>query len=105
MKLTWERYVEYSNLYETLKENYGPSPYYEDWPELVLLHDPGYGAYGEFCGDPLFIMLNFALCRSHKHLVQTLLHEYCHFLQPPEMDNDEAEERAESFSKDYVIFI
>lgn len=83
MILTYERYQLISQTYANIVKHYGKSVHHAWIPELILTHDPNYGAMGEFFEDGREIIINFANCSTMKDVISTLIHEYVHYLQPP----------------------
>ena len=112
-----------------IEEHYGFSKFQECTP-YVELHRNIYekysgeegargdedGSHAEYCSDKNEITIYYPNMKSKKMIVETLIHEYIHYLQSPiwfkryyNMGHDYTthpyEIEATSFEKDYKLFI
>lgn len=81
MKLSLIRLHKLQEVFEEIRDHYGPSKYIEDPAELSIYYDPSYPRMGEQCDEE--ISINMAKCPTMNHAIQVLIHEYTHYLQSP----------------------
>ncbi len=80
-------------VFPKIQKYYGMSRYYDDYPDVVL-DDSIYDSLsskkiqeedtlGEFVFEDNEIVIYYPQMRSKKDVIQTLIHEYQHYLQSP----------------------
>jgi hypothetical protein len=82
MKLTHERYHDLHGLFQDIITHYGQSDWSHFLPDLVIIHDPSEGIMGEFDDSTEEVTLNIARCNRMSQAINTMIHEYQHYLQP-----------------------
>jgi len=82
VKLTHDRYHDLHSAFQKMISNYGQSNWTEFLPDLVLYYDPSYGCMGEFDDSTEEVSINIAKCRTMRQAIQTMIHEYTHYMQP-----------------------
>lgn len=82
MKLTYNRIKQLNSIFDNIVNHYGFSRYSNDLPDLIIIHDDKDGSMGTFEDESEEIVLNLFNCRTVKDAVGTMIHEYCHYLQP-----------------------
>jgi hypothetical protein len=80
--------VTLNEVYDKIIDQFGMSRWYDWFPSLILYADEGETwkgrwCYGEFCEVAEEISINVAAHYSTRHIIKTILHEYCHYLQRP----------------------
>ena len=82
MRLTSERYHDLHNAFQNIISHYGQSDWSHFLPDLVIIHDPSEGIMGEFDDSTEEVTLNIARCNRMSQAINTMIHEYQHYLQP-----------------------
>ena len=76
------------NAYKKIQKKFGKSKYYKWIPELIVYSEPNEiwrdrPVCGEFDPNTRSININIANHSSTRKLIDTMLHEYCHYMQHP----------------------
>jgi len=83
MRLTYDKLKEIKEIWEDVKWHYGKSRYYPWVPTLVVIHDTQATTFAEFCTEEREVITNVAGVESMKKIIQSIIHEYVHYLQHP----------------------
>ena len=82
MKLSYKRRKQVVGIFDQMIVHYGISKHTTEYPELIIIHDNNVDYMGSFEDETEEIVLNLAKCRTLKDAVSTMIHEYCHYMQP-----------------------
>ena len=60
---------------------YGKAKNKDLWPDLELIYDESDPVQGEFLDETDEIIINIAQCETIRDAIETMVHEYQHYLQ------------------------
>ena len=81
MKLNYDTACELQGAFVEMMTKYGKSKNKDLWPELYLTYDPDDPVQGEFLDELDEIVVNMAQCETMRDAIETMVHEYQHYLQ------------------------
>ena len=81
MNLNYDIACELQGAFVEMMTKYGKSKNKDLWPELYLTHDPDDPVQGEFLDELDEIVVNMAQCETIRDAIETMVHEYQHYLQ------------------------
>ena len=81
MNLTRDISCELHGAFVEMMTKYGKAKNKDLWPELDLISDPEDPVQGEFLDETDEIVINMAQCESVRDAIETMVHEYQHYLQ------------------------
>jgi len=81
MKLNYDTACELQGAFAGMMTKYGKSKNRDYWPELCLTYNPDDPVQGEFLGETDEIVINMAQCKTIRDAIETMVHEYQHYLQ------------------------
>ena len=81
MKLNYDIACELQGAFVEMMMKYGKSKNKDLWPELYLTYDPDDPVQGEFLDEVDEIVVNMAQCKTIRDAIETMVHEYQHYLQ------------------------
>ena len=81
MNLNYDIACELQGAFVGMMTKYGKSKNKDLWPELYLTYDPDDPVQGEFLDELDEIVVNMAQCETMRDAIETMVHEYQHYLQ------------------------
>jgi|TARA_R110000765_G_scaffold27304_1_gene66397 hypothetical protein len=81
MNLTHNTSCDLHGAFVEMMMKYGKPKNNENWPDLCLTHDPEDPIQGEFIDESDEIIINMDQCATIRDAIETMVHEYQHYLQ------------------------
>ena len=81
MKLNYDTACELQGAFVEMMTKYGKSKNKDLWPELYLTYDPDDPVQSELLDEVDEIVVNIAQCETIRDAIETMVHEYQHYLQ------------------------
>ena len=81
MNLTHDTSCELQGAFVEMMTEYGKAKNKDLWPDLDLIYDESDPVQGEFLDETDEIIINIAQCETVRDAIETMVHEYQHYLQ------------------------
>ncbi len=81
MNLTHDTLCELQGAFVEMMMKYGKAKNKDFWPNLDLIYDESDPVQGEFLDETDEIIINMAQCETVRDAIETMVHEYQHYLQ------------------------
>ena len=81
MNLTHDTSCELQGAFVEMMTEYGKAKNKDLWPDLDLIYDESDPVQGEFLDETDEIIINMAQCETVRDAIETMVHEYQHYLQ------------------------
>ena len=81
MNLTHDTSCELHGAFVEMMTKYGIPKSKDSYPVLELIHDTSDPVQGEFIDESDEIIVNMAQCETIRDAIETMVHEYQHYLQ------------------------
>ena len=81
MNLTHDTSCELQGAFVEMMTEYGKAKNKDLWPDLDLIYDESDPVQGEFLDETDEIIIKIAQCETIRDAIETMVHEYQHYLQ------------------------